>query len=80
MNCSNMQAKSLLSVTEERDLIMEKYALNKNTGKLHIIGGCCHSKNVKKPSMDFELFKTEDEAISKHQNYISYCKICFKVR
>ena len=75
-----MQVKLLLSITEERNLIMKKYALNKNTGKLHIIGGCCHSKNVKKTSIDFELFKTEDDAISKHQNYISRCKICFKGR
>lgn len=59
---------------------MEKYALNKNTKTLHLIDGCCHSKNIKKPSITFELFKTEDDAISKHQNYIKHCKICFKNR
>ena len=36
---------------------MKKYVLNKKTGKLHIVGRCCHSENL----VDFELFKTEDE-------------------
>ena len=59
---------------------MEKYALNKNTGKLHIVNGCRHSQNAQKFKDTFELFKTEDDAISKHQNYIGRCKLCFKNR
>lgn len=61
---------------------MKRYVLNKNTDKLHIIDGCHHSKReyVERDKYTFELFETEDDAISKHQNYIGRCKICFKDR
>ena len=53
----------------------EKFYLNENTGKLHKIGGCCHSKYIPAGG---KVYKTEDEAIAAETRYMSYCKICFK--
>lgn len=51
------------------------YFVNPNTGTLHIIGGCCHSKTVPK---DLKIYKAEDEAITENQLYMKRCKLCFK--
>ena len=61
---------------------MPKYALNKSTNTLHLIDGCHHAKReyTQNSRDSFKLFKTEDDAISKHQNHIRYCRICFKDR
>ena len=57
-----------------------KYILTKSSNTLHIIGGCHHSKHNCTDKNMFEFFKTEDDAISKHQNHIKHCKLCFKNR
>ena len=55
----------------------KKFYLNENTHKLHIVGGCCHSKYIPQDSI---VYNTEDEAIAAQTRYMSYCKICFKNR
>ncbi len=57
-----------------------KYMLTKSSKTLHIIDGCYHSKHSHNDLGMYEFFKTEDEAISKHQNHMRHCKICFKNR
>jgi len=57
--------------------MVAKYFVNPNTGTLHMVGGCCHSKIVPK---DSRQYGTEDEAISYEQKYMKHCKICFKGR
>lgn len=52
----------------------EKYVLNTNTKTLHIVNCCHHSNGL----WGKEFFRTEDEAISKYQNYMKKCKLCFK--
>ena len=53
----------------------KKYYLNEKTGKLHIIGKCCHSKYI---PINGKCFETEDEAIRSEMRYMAYCRICFK--
>lgn len=53
----------------------KKYYLNENTGRLHIIGKCCHTKHL---PPNAKCFATEDEAISSETRFMSYCKKCFK--
>lgn len=55
--------------------MQKKFYLNKNTNRLHIVGGCCHSRNLPK---DAKIFQTEDEAIKENTRYMVYCKLCFK--
>lgn len=52
-----------------------KYFVNPNTGTLHKVGGCWHSKTVPKESRQY---RTEDEAISHEQKYMKHCKLCFR--
>ena len=53
----------------------DKYYLNEKTRKLHIIGGCCHSKYIHQGA---KCFKTEEEAIRSETRHMAYCKNCFK--
>lgn len=55
----------------------KKYYLNDNTKKLHIIGGCCHTRYI---PQNAKLFSTEDEAIAAETRYMSYCKLCFTLK
>jgi len=59
-----------------------KYMFNSNTGTLHIIDRCMHSKLPKSTNQPYDkvLFKTEDDAIVHAKRYMKYCKLCFKNR
>lgn len=54
-----------------------KFALNKNTKTLHIIGGCRFTKHS---LVGYELFSTEDGAVRAWGRYMKNCKLCFKDR
>lgn len=55
----------------------QKFYLNVNTGKLHIVGcKCCPQGKIL--SVDGKYFATEDEVISSETRYFSHCKRCFK--
>lgn len=55
--------------------MVAKYFVNRNSGTLHRVGGCCHSKVV---LPEHKQYKTEDEAISHEKAYMKRCKLCFK--
>jgi len=70
----------VIKFSRKEDDMENKYVLTKSSKTLHIINGCCHSKNPRNDLNMYEFFKTEDEAISKHQNHIKHCRICFRNR
>ena len=55
-----------------------KYLYNKVTKKLHIINGCCHSRNNNLNDTNIKFYKSEDECVKEHQTYFAKCKLCFK--
>ena len=57
----------------------EKYALNKNTQKLHIVGKCRFTSKEKKYD-NMIYFFTEDDAIEDGKRYMANCKLCFGKR
>ena len=55
---------------------MATFLYNENTDKLHIKGGCYHSKS----EAGFKVFHSEQEALAYDGRAVSMCKICQKRR
>ena len=55
----------------------EKYIYNTKTRKLHIRGGCQHTKGL---CADYMMFDTEDDALAYDGRAVSVCKLCQKKR
>ncbi|MBO6113950.1 MAG: hypothetical protein J6P57_02715 [Lachnospiraceae bacterium] len=56
---------------------MYKYVLNTNTGTLHEIDNCCHSKGINKKDEQFVFFKTYEASVKSEGMYKKDCRICF---
>lgn len=50
-----------------------KYFVNEKTGKWHIVGFCCHSKN---PSADKKMFDSEEELYDYFGRKTIPCLLC----